>query len=115
MPRLKGIAQGDLDGVDAKFAHAGKSEFEVRCKPGGVKVKASITQLGQYIVKIHFDKTRKHKAIVQCSAPTRHRRAVTLMPETCHKCAQQQLLNHTHSGVRWHFKGAQFKQAQTPC
>ena len=88
MPRLQGISQSHLNGVDAKLTDARESKFKVRCKPCGIKVETRITQFGEHIVKIHFDKGGQHETIVQRCAPACDRCGVGFLPEASNQSAQ---------------------------
>ena len=115
MPRLKCIAHSDFDGIYTKVAYAWKSEFKVGSKPQWIKVEACIGQIMKHIFKVHFDKGGQHESIMQCGTPTSDGGLVVLIPKTCHQGSQQQLLNHAHPCMRWHFEGTQLQQSQATC
>ena len=64
MPRLQGVAQREVDAQGVQVAYARKAEFKVRGKPIWVKLKTTVAQLGQHIVKVGFDKMRQQETVV---------------------------------------------------
>ncbi|MCY1176898.1 hypothetical protein D9M73_171860 [compost metagenome] len=90
MPRLKGLAQFQLDAIDGVVADLGKAELQVRRKPlcphlitGGIEIDDNV---GEILV----DKVRQQEPVMQLRAPARQFWwCIWLAPEPCDQRPQQ--------------------------
>ena len=69
-------------------------------------------QVIEDIAKILFDKMREHEAVMQSRAPADEFFLAGIFPKARDERAQEKLLGQAHAGVRRHFEGAQFHQAE---